>query len=484
MKKPIFIKFIGVALAVVITTAVIDKTSPTHEARATSNVLMLSENFDTLPGTPWMFGGATGTVNAGYPNVAVRNSSSRLRLTRNAGSEGGYALYDSSLPTTGGLDITFQFEMSEGGNEGADGISFLIVDGDTNQLQIGQLGGSLGYIGLAGSGGRGALLGIGFDRWGGFRTAAPNGGSAPGNCSTSFGFNLWADAITVRGPGASGYHVITSSNPCSSFFGDYRLSRTDSFTVRSNRERTARIVIDPSTVANPQVKVYLDDPHGDDVAGGNFTGTPGISDSSTPRVTFAQPTELRSATSFKFGFAAATGSRTNNHDILGISVRTLQPLPPVRWSTTASLPAATIGAAYTQTMNGADGLPAYTYSLISGSLPAGLSLTNGEITGTPTSCADSTFVLRLSDRQSPPSTSDQTFTMRVNDAQQSCVYITPTTTTIASATTTTPSPATVTTVQRTNNQLPRTGTSAIWTLFGVVVVAIGVTARRISRNQN
>lgn len=441
---------------------------------------MLTENFDTLPGAPWVLGGAAGTVSAGYPNVATRNGTSRLRLTRSVGNEGGYALYDSALPTTGGLDITFQFEMWDGGNFGADGIAFLIIDGDSNQLQIGDLGGGLGYTNLTGTGGQGALLGIGFDKWGGFRVANPSAGGAPGNCSTSFGFNLWADAITVRGPGATGYQVITSSNPCSSFFGDYRQTRNDSFTVRSNRERTARIVIDPSTATNPQVKVYLNDPHGDDVAGGNFTGTAGVSDSSTPRLTFVQPPELRSATSFKFGFAAATGGQTNNHDILGISVGTLQPLPPVRWSTSATLPGATIGTAYSQTLVGADGLPAYSYSLVSGTLPAGLSLTNGVITGTPTACADSTFVLRVTDRQSPASTADQTFTLRVNDAQQACVYAVPTTTTIAPATTIAEA-ETASTTRRGPNRLPSTGTSLVWVLVGVVAIALGATARRLRR---
>lgn len=449
---------------------------------------MLSETFDSLPGSPWVLGGAASTVSAGYPKVETRNATNRLRLTRAVGAEGGYALYDEPLPTTGGLDITFQFEMWGGGNDGADGIGFLIVDGATSGIQVGALGGGLGYVNLTGTGGQGALLGIGLDRWGGFRTAAPSAGGAPSNCSTSFGFGLWADAITVRGPGSSGYNVISSSNPCSSFFGDYKQNRTDAWTVRANRERTARIVIDPSTAANPQVKVYLDDPYGDDVAGGNFTGTAGVLDTSTPRLTFAQPAELRSATSFKFGFVAATGGASNNHDILGLSVATREPLPAVRWTTAATLPGATTGAAYTQALTGADGLPAYSYSLVSGSLPAGLSLSGGVISGTPAACEDATFTLRISDRQSPASTADRTFTLRVNNAQQSCTYVVPTTSTssppttvVAVTTTTTSQPPAVAANGTKPRELPQTGFVPIAALVSAVAVGGGLVVRRSRR---
>lgn len=495
--------FLGVALIGIASLVLGSMWTQVGQVSATSSVTMLNETFNAQPASPWILGGAASTVAAGYPKVETRNTTNRLRLTRAVGSEGGYALYDDPLPTTGGLDITFQFEMWGGGSNGADGIGFLIVDGATSGIQVGALGGGLGYVNLTGTGGQGALLGIGLDRWGGFRSAVPSGGSAPSDCSTSFGFGLWADAITARGPGTSGYNVISSSNPCSSFFGDYKQNRGDAWTVRSNRERTARIVIDPSTAANPQVKVYLDDPHGDDLAGGNFTGTAGILDSSTPRVTFAQPAELLSATSFKFGFVAATGGAANNHDILGLSVATLQPLPAVRWTTAATLPGGTIGVAYSQTLNGADGLPAYSYSLVSGSLPAGLSLSGGVITGTPTGCEDATFTLRVADRQSPASTADRTFTIRVNDAQQACTYVVPTTSTTPAATTSTmvsaPTTTFLTTVvgeTTTTTQLsviaatktsepaklPRTGFSMPFAVVSVAAVGIGRTVLRRRRH--
>ncbi len=53
--------------------------------------------------------------------------------------------------------------------------------------------------------------------------------------------------------------------------------------------------------------------------------------------------------------------------------------------TTTSLPAATAGQAYSATLTAADGTAPYTWSVTSGSLPAGLSLNpaTGAITGRP-----------------------------------------------------------------------------------------------------
>lgn len=402
-------------------------------SRATSGATLLNESFNTLPGgsSGWTFGGNAGTVAAGFPRVETRNGDSRLRLTSTAGNGAGYAIYNIPQTTSAGLDITLDLEMWGGGSTGADGIALFLIDGATDNVTVGTFGGALGYIGLTGTGGQGALLGVGLDRWGGFRTAAPAGSGAGFDCPTSFGFGLWADAITVRGPGSSGYSVVTSSDPCSVRWGDTRSTFGGAWTTRTNRVRRVRMLVDPATVANPQVKIYVDDPDGIDPA---FGGTPGVGPTATPRLTFSQPTELRNATTFKFGMAASTGGSSNNHDILGIQVATVTALNPVNW-VTSSLPGGTIGTQYSQTLGARDGVATYSYSLVSGSLPAGLSLANGQITGTPTTCGDYTFVLRVTDSQSTPTTADRTFSVRVNDAQQSCVYVVPTTTTIASSTT-------------------------------------------------
>ena len=68
--------------------------------------------------------------------------------------------------------------------------------------------------------------------------------------------------------------------------------------------------------------------------------------------------------------------------------------PPV--ITTTSLPSATVGTAYTQTLAATGGNGSYTWAVTAGALPAGLSLnvSSGAITGTPTTAATSNFTVQ------------------------------------------------------------------------------------------
>jgi len=67
--------------------------------------------------------------------------------------------------------------------------------------------------------------------------------------------------------------------------------------------------------------------------------------------------------------------------------------------TTSSLPADTVGVAYSQTLAASGGTTPYTWAISSGSLPAGLSLVagTGAITGTPTTSGTSNFTARVTD---------------------------------------------------------------------------------------
>jgi len=81
--------------------------------------------------------------------------------------------------------------------------------------------------------------------------------------------------------------------------------------------------------------------------------------------------------------------------------------------TTASLPSGSVGATYTQTLSCTGGTSGYTWSLIGGSLPAGLSLSTatGQISGTPTTSGSSTFSVMVTD--SAGNQTAQTFTLSI-----------------------------------------------------------------------
>jgi hypothetical protein len=66
--------------------------------------------------------------------------------------------------------------------------------------------------------------------------------------------------------------------------------------------------------------------------------------------------------------------------------------------TTQSLPNATVGTPYGATLTATGGLPPYTWSIISGSLPPGLVLdSSGNITGTPTVAGTYNFTVQVVD---------------------------------------------------------------------------------------
>lgn len=96
---------------------------------------------------------------------------------------------------------------------------------------------------------------------------------------------------------------------------------------------------------------------------------------------------------------------------------------------TLALPNATVGVAYSAAVLAQDGTSPYTFSLVSGSLPAGLTLaTTGVISGTPTAVSSNSFVVQVKDASA--SVASATLNVTVNIAGT----LTLTTSTLASGT--------------------------------------------------
>src|SRR6266853_1165116 len=70
--------------------------------------------------------------------------------------------------------------------------------------------------------------------------------------------------------------------------------------------------------------------------------------------------------------------------------------------TTSSLPSGQVSSAYSTSLAASGGTTPYTWSLSSGSLPAGLILvSSGQISGTPTTAGTSSFTVKITDSSSP-----------------------------------------------------------------------------------
>lgn len=88
-------------------------------------------------------------------------------------------------------------------------------------------------------------------------------------------------------------------------------------------------------------------------------------------------------------------------------------LPPLTITTLSSLPAGTVGVAYSTTLAATNGVTPYSWSVVSNSLPAGLTLvaSSGSITGTPTVATTASFRVRVTGGDSLNSEKDFSLTI-------------------------------------------------------------------------
>jgi hypothetical protein len=94
---------------------------------------------------------------------------------------------------------------------------------------------------------------------------------------------------------------------------------------------------------------------------------------------------------------------------------------PVSIATTSPLPAATVGSAYSFSMSTVPGtgMGALSWIITSGTLPAGMTFTNGVFSGTPTATASVTLGIKVTDSAIPPTSAQGTFSITVNAATPS-----------------------------------------------------------------
>jgi type IV pilus assembly protein PilY1 len=174
------------------------------------------------------YNGASGTAvtlpdPAGYGALRFTNGcipDSSGGCSNGGHSQNGAILSSNTYPTDQGLDITFKtltYRGDSGGanNDGADGMSFFLMDGSNDittnpQDDIGSWGGSLGYTcsntnpdyhGMVG-----AYLGLGIDEYGNFLNGVSNslgesGSTSTGGDNTASGGLYKPNRIGLRGAG-------------------------------------------------------------------------------------------------------------------------------------------------------------------------------------------------------------------------------------------------------------------------------------------
>jgi hypothetical protein len=107
------------------------------------------------------------------------------------------------------------------------------------------------------------------------------------------------------------------------------------------------------------------------------------------------------------------------------SLTVVAPGSPLLITTTSPLPAGSVGIGYSQDLQAAGGTPPYRWSIRSGGLPQGLTLSPaGVLSGTPTTVGSSTFTVQVTDSRSPVQSAEGTFTLTINNPNVPSVTLT------------------------------------------------------------
>jgi len=327
-----------------------------------------------------------------------------LQLTSAADSEQGGVTYGLSVPTSEGLDATFDAYQWGGG--GADGIAFFLAASDPSNPSaptIGPPGGSMGYEAnnlsgqTNGNGVSDGYLGFGLDAYGNFSSIT----DTASGCANPGGATGTPNAVDVRGPGngLTGYCMLSSTGDLSG-------------SLESGGSPVAvpvEVAVNPSNAAITTVN-GLQVPASSWAVAVQPTGFTNPSTSSCPAnaqcLTGALPStangEIPAGTipsgyldstgipeQLTFGWSGSTGGVTDYHLINDVNVTTLTSAPPaysVGLSDNTGGNAVTTGAQVeftaAVTLSGAQENDPVT---ITDNLPAGLEPDTGLDAGTPLS---------------------------------------------------------------------------------------------------
>ena len=282
-------------------------------------------------------GNPTANPLASCPTSTDAQGSGKLRLTQaTTGQEGGI-FASASVPTSQGLDITFNSYQYGGG--GADGLAFVLAAVDpanpATPSIIGQSGGALGYSAQNSnvSGLSHGYLGVGLDVYGNFSNKYEGSGCTdPANISKGM-----PGQVVIRGPGNGtvGYCALQSSAATGT---------SQALTLRA-ATRAASVV--PVEVVDNPSSSSVTTPSGLVVPAGDyevhFTPVGGAAQNligALPVVPSGlYPASWVTASGFPkqlaFGWVGSTGSVTDFHEIDNVVVTTLNPVPQLAVSQTS-----------------------------------------------------------------------------------------------------------------------------------------------------
>ncbi|MCW2935842.1 MAG: hypothetical protein JWM19_6804, partial [Actinomycetia bacterium] len=340
---------------------------------------------------------ASGNTSTGVlrscPTSNDTNGSGKLRLTAATTSQEGGVFAATSVPTSQGVDATFN--TYQYGGTGADGLAFVLAAVDPadplSPANMGRSGGTLGYSANAGSSQVGladGYMGIGLDAFGNYSNIAYEGTGCTNPAYIGTGTTRVPGQVVVRGPGNGlvGYCAInstatTTSSPALALRASTRAASLVPVEVAINPTPASFTTASGITVASGTYKVVFTPVGG---SATTLTGTlptvaSGLYPSSSWTTSAGIPKQLA------FGWVGSTGALTDFHEVDLANVVSFSPVPQLTVSQTSySATSPALGAPVTYTVNpGVSSAGASESSPISVSetMPAGVTPTAAYGTG-------------------------------------------------------------------------------------------------------
>lgn len=253
-------------------------------------------------------------------------------------------------------------------------------------------------------------------------TMALNGGSAASNAGT----NSVCDAIpvfTFDGSGRPGIRPSPGGSNCD--IGAYESSNAPVYA--SNPAPSATINMTTLTTGSATSTVVISNAGTDDLTISNFSTTGGpqivVSGAATPfTIPVGGGTQTLTLTCSNATAGNFSGTLTVTHNAAGspatytVNCDVTAPAMPLTITTASPLPAASVGAAYSQTFAATGGMPPYTnWAITVGTLPswASLDATTGALTGMPSNTLGSPFTFTVQVTDSASATTTKVFSLTV-----------------------------------------------------------------------
>ena len=225
-----------------------------------------------------------------------------LQLTQSATNQAALVLYQTPLPTSNGLQITFTDYSFNGSAMGADGLTLFLSDASKAMpTALGQPGGSLGYASANGLPGiANAYVGVGLDEYGNFSNPTQGRKGGPGQI---------AETLAVRGAASLGYPYLGGATGAGGRAASLPFKfDTAAVTTRPSVAPTVQLIFTPSG----QLSAAIDRHDGNGFVtyySGAIVGVAG------------QPAV---PSSVYVGLTASTGASYNRHQIGSFAVTSLR----------------------------------------------------------------------------------------------------------------------------------------------------------------